>query len=76
MNCVYKRYMVILFFVQNIPDFVWIFLTQRLFGFARRGTSDGGSMFLACDRLNEDHNKAKAKRIKSKRAFWVIWSSD
>jgi hypothetical protein len=44
-------------------------LTQRFFEFARRGPSEGGSMYKTCDRLNEDHNKAKTKKIKSKECF-------
>ena len=51
-------------------------LMQLLFDFARRELSEGGSMYLTCDRLSEDHNKAKTERNKSERVFWVIWSSD
>ena len=50
--------------------------TQRFFVFARRGPNEGGSMYLTCDRLNEERNKAKTQKIKSKGVFWVIWSSD
>ena len=49
--------------------FCSLYLTQRLFGFARRGPSEGGSMYLTCDRLSEGHNEAKAKRIKSNECF-------
>ena len=35
-----------------------------------------GSMVHPCDRRDEEHNEERRKKIKPKRLFGVIWSSE
>jgi hypothetical protein len=61
---------------QSESPFSYLKVGADIFSPIEACDEEQGSMVHPCDRRDEEHNEERRKKIKPKRLFGVIWSSE